>query len=87
MLSSSVKSLACAILLRATVSAQSASTSQYVGYNVTLEGDEDSVVYSTYDTRPDAAANEPDPDVYLNATVHVGEIDLQVVRAPMHAAD
>ncbi|KAK3113323.1 hypothetical protein LTR53_009498 [Teratosphaeriaceae sp. CCFEE 6253] len=60
-----------------TVSAQSASTTGYVGYNLTLEGDDDSVIYATDDTRP-GAANEPDPDVYLNAAVHVGTIDLEV---------
>lgn len=80
MLSSSINSFLCAVFaITATVEAQTASTSQYVGYNLTLEGDGDSVVYSTYDTNPNAAANDPAPDVYLNATVHVGEIDLVVV--------
>ena len=49
-----------------------------MGYNLTLEGDEDSVVYSTEDTRPDAGVNEPNPDVFLNASVSVGEIDIEV---------
>jgi len=55
---------------------RAASTSQYVGYNLTLEGDDNSVIYSTDDTGPNA--DYPEPDVYLNATVHVGTIDLQV---------
>ena len=80
MRSTSLQSIACAVLaLGCSVHAQTASTSGYVGYNLTLEGDQDSVVYSTEDTRPDAGVNEPDPDVYLNATVLVGEISLDVV--------
>jgi len=56
--------LVCGLLaFTNSVSAQSASTTGYVGYNLTLEGDDDSVIYSTDDTRPDAASNEPDPDV------------------------
>ena len=49
-------------------SAKLASTSGYVGYDLKFEGDEDSVVFSTDDTRPNAAQNLPDPDVYLNAS-------------------
>ncbi|KAK5114544.1 hypothetical protein LTR62_002479 [Meristemomyces frigidus] len=75
MLSTSIQSIACTLLtLTSTILAQSASG--YVGYNLTLEGDEDGVVYSTDDTRPNA--NEPDPDVYLNATVFVDTISLEV---------
>lgn len=69
MLSLLSRSLLCiSIFLVALGNTQSASTSGYVGYNLTLEGDENSVVYSTDDTRPNAAINEPDPDVYLNAS-------------------
>ncbi|KAK4540341.1 hypothetical protein LTR36_009298 [Oleoguttula mirabilis] len=64
--------------LAAIATAQSSSTSGYVGYNLTLEGEEDSVVYATDDTEAGASATVSDPDVYLNATVFVGEIDLQV---------
>ena len=71
---------ALVLLFAATSAAQSASSTGYVGYNLTLEGDDDSVIYATDTTRTDAAATEPDPDVYLNATVFVGEIDLEVVR-------
>jgi len=70
MLSSTLNVFALGIIATAgLVSAQTASTSGYVGYNVTLQGDQDSVVFSTEETRPDAATNEPDPDVFLNATV------------------
>lgn len=58
--------------------AYSQSTSGYVGYNLALEGDEDSVIYSTDETRPNAGLNDPEPDVYLNASVHVGTIDIEV---------
>ena len=40
----------------------------YVGYELDLEGDKDSVIFSTDETRPNAGANFPDPDVYLNAS-------------------
>ena len=61
-----------------TALAYSQSSAGYVGYNLTLEGDNESVIYSTDDTRPDAGNNFPDPDVYLNASVHVGTIDIEV---------
>ncbi|KAK4574134.1 hypothetical protein LTR86_001895 [Recurvomyces mirabilis] len=79
MRSTSLQGIACTVLTFAcSVHTQTASTSGYVGYNLTLEGDQDSVVYSTDDTRPDAGATEPDPDIFLNATVLVQEIDLTV---------
>ncbi|KAK0301255.1 hypothetical protein LTS00_000404 [Friedmanniomyces endolithicus] len=79
MLSVLFEILACGLLVFANIaSAQTASTSGYVGYNLTLTGDEDSVVYATDDVNAGAGVNAPDPDVYLNASVHVGTIDLQV---------
>lgn len=59
--------LCLGIFFTALASAQSATASDYVGYNLTLEGDEDSVIYSTANTRADADLI-PDPDVYLNAS-------------------
>lgn len=50
----------------ALASAQS-TTSEYVGYNLTLEGDDESVIFSTASTRPNADLI-PDPDVFLNAS-------------------
>lgn len=47
---------------------QAQTSDGYVGYNLDLEGDEGSVIFSTDETRPNAAANFPDPDVYLNAS-------------------
>ena len=61
----------------ATTTADS-SDSGYVGYNLTLEGDEDSVIYSTENTRSNASLTYPDPDVFLNASVSVEEINIEV---------
>ncbi|OCL08811.1 hypothetical protein AOQ84DRAFT_33546 [Glonium stellatum] len=58
--------------------AQSSTTSGYVGYSLSLEGDPDSVVYDTVDTPANVSTTVPEPDVYLNASVHVGEIDITV---------
>lgn len=54
------------------------SDSGYVGYNLTLEGDEDSVIFSTENTRSNASLAYPDPDVFLNASVSVEEINIEV---------
>jgi len=83
MLSSSYSCLLAVALglttsVHAQTTASTTSGSGYVGYNLTLEGDEDSVVYATDDTRPDAGVNEPNPDVFLNASVSVGEINIEV---------
>ncbi|KAI5242593.1 hypothetical protein E4T42_07620 [Aureobasidium subglaciale] len=66
-----------ALVLSLTVSATS-SDSNYVGYNLTLQGDDDSVIYSTANTRQNASMQYPDPDVFLNASVSVKEIDIDV---------
>lgn len=67
-----------ALSLATHANAQDTSSPGYVGYNLTLEGDQDSVIYSTENTRPDASIAYTDPDVYLNASVQVGEIDIKV---------
>lgn len=66
--------------LTTSVNAQStaATTSGYVGYDLTLTGDPDSAVYDTASTPANVSTTNPPPDVFLNATVHVGEIDLLV---------
>ncbi|KAK5124444.1 hypothetical protein LTR85_001661 [Meristemomyces frigidus] len=73
-----INSVVLLLLAHASAIANAQSTSGYVGYNLTLEGDEDSVTYATDDTQAGASATVSDPDVYLNATVFVGEIDLEV---------
>lgn len=62
----------------ATPTTTDSSDSGYVGYNLTLEGDEDSVIYSTENTRSNASLSYPEPDVFLNASVSVEEINIEV---------
>jgi hypothetical protein len=52
----------------------------YIGYHLEQRGDPDSAVYETADTDTSTGgvALPSDPDVYLNASVHVGEIDIEV---------
>jgi hypothetical protein len=52
------------------------SDSGYVGYNLTLEGDGDSAIYATANTNSNVSF--PDPDVFLNASVSVEEINIEV---------
>ena len=52
----------------------------YVGYQLHERGDPESVIYETADTPAagNVSTTNPPPDVFLNATVHVGEIDIEV---------
>lgn len=51
----------------------------YIGYRLDQRGDPDSAVYETANTNTDADTVLPaEPDVYLNASVSVGEIDIEV---------
>lgn len=51
----------------------------YIGYRLDQRGDPDSTVYETADTdTSDGDILPTDPDVYLNASVSVGEIDIEV---------
>jgi hypothetical protein len=51
----------------------------YIGYRLDQRGDPESAVYETANTNTDADNILPeDPDVYLNASVSVGEIDIEV---------
>jgi hypothetical protein len=54
--------------------------SQYIGYELKDSGDPDSAVYDTASTPSNSSTSYPPPDVFLNATVHVGEIDLTVTN-------
>ena len=54
-------------------------SSGYVGYNLTLEGDQDSVIFATENTRAsETSRTYPEPDVFLNASVSVEEINIEV---------
>lgn len=59
--------------------AQSPPDTGYSGYLLSRSGDPNSVIYATADTPADVPTI-PDPDVYLNASVQVGEIDLTVLN-------
>jgi hypothetical protein len=54
--------------------------SQYIGYELRDTGDPDSAVYDTASTPSNSSTTYPPPDVFLNATVHVGEISLEVTN-------
>ena len=84
MLSVLFEILACGLLVFANIaSAQTASTSGYVGYNLTLTGDEDSVVYATDDVNAGAGVNVPDPDVVcLRSVRERGRHELMVSPVP-----
>ncbi|KAI1410094.1 hypothetical protein F5Y13DRAFT_202482 [Hypoxylon sp. FL1857] len=69
-------SKAIAFLLFALFSTVLAQGDGYIGYELNKRGDPESVDYITADT-PGIALPE-EPDVYLNASVSVGEIDIEV---------
>lgn len=62
------------------ISAQSSPGSGYTGYSLSVEGDPNSVIYSTSSTPGNVDPTIPEPDVFLNATVHVDEIDITVAN-------
>ncbi|KAF1988343.1 hypothetical protein K402DRAFT_352378, partial [Aulographum hederae CBS 113979] len=49
-----------------------------MGYTLSSSGDQDSVIYETASTPANVSTTFPEPDVFLNASVHVGEIDITV---------
>jgi len=61
-------------------SISSSNSTGYTGYNLTLSPDEESVTYETEDTTPNVSTTYPVPDVYLNASIHIGEIDILVAN-------
>jgi hypothetical protein len=70
-------SLFCTLF--AFVSSQTLSSSDgYTGYSLSVTGDDDSTVYDTDDTDTATGALTGPPDVFLYASVFVGEIDLTV---------
>ncbi|KAJ0304897.1 hypothetical protein COL516b_005677 [Colletotrichum fioriniae] len=50
----------------------------YVGYQLNRRGDNESAVYETANTKTGIDTLNPIPDVYLNASVSVGEISIEV---------
>ena len=55
-----------------------AQSSGYIGYSLSSSGDPESATYSTDSTPANVSTTNPPPDVFLNATVSVNEIDLTV---------
>jgi hypothetical protein len=68
----------CLLSTSSFIYAQSSAGSGYTGYSLSLEGDPNSVIYETASTPANVSTTFPPPDVYLNATVNVGEIDITV---------
>ena len=72
----------CALLALVTAtltSAQSSGEDVYTGYSLSSTNDESNdVIYSTTSTPANVSTTNPPPDVVLNATVNVGQIDLLV---------
>ncbi|PVH69898.1 hypothetical protein DL98DRAFT_621833 [Cadophora sp. DSE1049] len=62
------------------VSTASADGSGYTGYNLTLSQDEESATYDTSSTPANVSVSFPEPDVYLNASVFIGEISILVAN-------
>jgi hypothetical protein len=60
------------------VQAQNSTESGYIGYSLSAAGDPPSAIYSTCSRPSNISTTVPEPDVYLNASVHVGEIDIAV---------
>ena len=72
--------LSLLLLISPVISAQSSAGSGYTGYSLSVEGDPNSVIYSTSSTPGNVDPTIPEPDVFLNATVHVDEIDITVAN-------
>ncbi|RDW65281.1 hypothetical protein BP5796_09973 [Coleophoma crateriformis] len=73
------KALLSIFLVQSTVSAQL--EPGYIGYSLKSRGDPDSTVFDTSSTPANVSSlTIPEPDVFLNATVHVGELDILVAN-------
>ena len=70
----------CFFLLVLPLTSAQADGSGYTDYSIKLTGDEESVIYATSSTPANVSTTFPQPDVYLNASVHVGEIDISVAN-------
>ncbi|KAH8653844.1 hypothetical protein BX600DRAFT_516074 [Xylariales sp. PMI_506] len=71
--------IACLVSILATVlPAALGQDDGYIGYDLNKRGDADSTVYDTDSTTDPALALPIIPDVFLNASVSVGEIDIEV---------
>lgn len=69
-----------AALVPCAVLGQLTDSDGYTGYKLDIreDGDPLAVVYETENTTPNVSALVPEPDVLLNASVHIGEIYVEV---------
>jgi hypothetical protein len=75
-----LRGLGLLLLVVVPIHCQSSSIYSVTNYTLTQTGDPDSVVYDTSGTHANVSVTIPEPDVFLNASVHVGEIDLLVAN-------
>jgi hypothetical protein len=68
------------IVFLSTAGLISAQDTGYSGYVFSRSGDPGSIIYATANTPPVDPNTIPNPDVFLNASVNVGEIDLNVLN-------
>ncbi|KAF2188592.1 hypothetical protein K469DRAFT_737402 [Zopfia rhizophila CBS 207.26] len=76
----SLFSLLAILLLPLLTRAQISDSDGYTGYRLDIrdDGDPTAVLYQTENTGNNVSASVPEPDVFLNASVHVGEINIEV---------
>ncbi|CZR63617.1 uncharacterized protein PAC_13514 [Phialocephala subalpina] len=67
-------------VIEAQSSISTSNSTGYTDYNLTLTGDPEDTTYDTLDTPANVSTTYPPPDVYLNASVHIGEIDILVAN-------
>jgi hypothetical protein len=75
-----LRSLAVVLFIAAPIHSQTSSVYSFTNDTVSQTGDPNSVVYDTSSTHSNVSAAFPEPDVFLNASVTVGEIDLLVAN-------
>lgn len=76
----SILSLLTLLILPLLALSQITDDDGYTGYKLDIrqDGDPLAVLYETENTTPDVSSSVPEPDVFLNASVHVGEISIEV---------
>jgi len=72
--------LASLLFLSAFLGNALSSEDGYVGYNLNIDANPEDLTYDTTSTPANVSTTNPAPDVFLNASVHVGEIDITVAN-------
>lgn len=72
------KALALSFLFSSLLSIVFAQDSGYIGYSLSQNGSPEDAVYETASTDAGTDVLVPEPDVFLNASISVGEIDIEV---------